>query len=43
MQVTICVSLGAGNTVSKHKQEYKLQNVPAVAWPLDPLASFTSA
>ena len=34
------VSLGAGNTVSKHKWGYKLQNVPAVAVPLDPLASY---
>ena len=34
------VSLGAGNTVSKHKWGYKLQNVTAVAAPPDPLASY---
>ena len=35
----LCVSLRAENDVSKHKWWYKLQNVPAVALPLDPLAS----
>ena len=34
-----CVSLKPGNTVSKDKWGYKLQNVPAVAVHLDPLAS----
>ena len=32
--------LRAGNTVSKDKWGYKLQNVPAVAVPLDSLASY---
>ena len=34
-----CVSLRAGNTVSKHKWGYKLQTFP-VTVPLDPLASY---
>ena len=41
MQVTTLRQfLRAGNTVSKHKRGYKLQNVPAVTVPLDPLTSY---
>ena len=39
MYATTLCSLRAENDVSKHKWWYKLQNIPAVALPLDPLAS----
>ena len=34
MQVTILYQLGVGNTVSKHRWRYKLQNFPEAALPV---------